>query len=156
MDSMRKLSMLALAAVVAAPSVLSAQGGGREVVMTPGRGGNPSTGSATLSNVIKVPGGVVFASGQLPAQGDSTIEGQTTSVLNRIKALFEAAGTSMNNAVKCTVFLLERSDFQGMNSAYQKFWSPENPPPARSTIVVKELVAPGKLEIECIAAMPKG
>ena len=60
----------------------------------------------------------------------------------------------MNNAVKCTVFLVNLADFQGMNSAYSKFWSPENPPPARSTVVVAALVAPtAKLEIECIAAM---
>jgi len=43
-----------------------------------------------------------------------------------------------------------------MNSAYGKFWSPENPPPARSTVVVAALVSPGaKLEIECIAAVPR-
>jgi 2-iminobutanoate/2-iminopropanoate deaminase len=152
MVSMRNaLRIVALGAVLSAPLALEAQG--REVVMTPGRGGNPSAGSATLSNVIKA-GGLVFASGQLPAQGDSTIEGQTTSTLNKIKALFEAAGTSMNQAVKCTVFLIDVKDFAGMNTAYRAFWSAENPPPARSTIVVKELVAPGKLEIECIAAKP--
>ena len=62
----------------------------------------------------------------------------------------------MNNAVKCTVFMINGADFQGMNSSYQKFWSAENPPPARTTVVVQALVAPGaKLEIECIAAMPK-
>jgi 2-iminobutanoate/2-iminopropanoate deaminase len=152
MDSMRNsIRIIALVATVAAPLALSAQG--REVVMTPGRGGNPSAGTATLSNVIKA-GGLVFASGQLPAAGDSTIEGQTTSALNKIKTLFEAAGTSMNQAVKCTVFLIDVKDFQGMNSAYSKFWSPENPPPARSTVVVAALVAPGKLEIECLAAKP--
>jgi 2-iminobutanoate/2-iminopropanoate deaminase len=152
MDSMRNsLRNFALAAVIAAPAVLSAQG--REVVMSPGRGGQPSAGSATLSNVIKA-GGLVFASGQLPAAGDSTIEGQTTSTLNKIKALFEAAGTNMNQAVKCTVFLVDVKDFAGMNTAYRAFWSPENPPPARSTVVVAALVAPGKLEIECIAAKP--
>jgi 2-iminobutanoate/2-iminopropanoate deaminase len=153
MDSMRNaLRILAVAALAGfLPAMASAQG--REVVKTPGRGGNPTTGTATLSNVIKADG-LVFASGQLPAAGDSTIEGQTTSTLNKIKALFEAAGTSMNNAVKCTVFLIDVKDFQGMNSAYSKFWSPENPPPARSTVVVAALVAPGKLEIECIAAKP--
>jgi 2-iminobutanoate/2-iminopropanoate deaminase len=153
MDSMRNsLRTLAVAAVLASPLALSAQG--REVVMTPGRGGNPSAGTATLSNVIKA-GGLVFASGQLPNAADSTIEAQTTTVLNKIKGLFEAAGSSMNQAVKCTVFLVDVKDFQGMNSAYSKFWSPENPPPARSTVVVAALVsAAAKLEIECIAAKP--
>jgi len=152
-NSVRLVAFACAAAALAAPVTLSAQG--REVVMTPGRGGAPSAGTATLSNVIKA-GGLVFASGQLPAAGDSTIEGQTTSALSKIKTLFEAAGSSMNNAVKCTVFLVNLADFQGMNSSYSKFWSPENPPPARSTVVVAALVVPtAKLEIECIAAMPK-
>jgi 2-iminobutanoate/2-iminopropanoate deaminase len=152
-NSVRFAALGCVVAALVAPVALSAQG--REVVMTPGRGGAPSAGTATLSNVIKA-GGLVFGSGQLPAAGDSTIEGQTTSALTKIKTLFEAAGTSMNNAVKCTVFLIDVKDFQGMNSSYSKFWSPENPPPVRSTVVVAALVSPGaKLEIECIAAMPK-
>ena len=149
---MRNSLKLMILAAVAVPAIASAQG--REVVMTPGRGGAPSAGTATLSNLIKT-GGLVYASGQLPAAGDSTIEAQTTSALNKIKALFEAAGSSMNQAVKCTVFLIDVKDFQGMNSSYSKFWSPENPPPVRSTVVVAALVSPGaKLEIECIAAKP--
>ena len=120
----RVLSLGFAAFLLAVPGLLEAQG--REVVMTAGRGGAPSSGSATLSNVIKA-GGLVFASGQLPARGDSTIETQTTSTLENVKRLFEAAGTNMNNAVQCTVFLVDVKDFQGMNSAYAKFWSPENP-----------------------------
>lgn len=134
----------AFALVVAAPFVAQAQG--REV---------SGRSTATLSPAVKV-GNLVFASGQLPARGDSTIEAQTTSALNNVKAALEAAGTSINNAVKCTVFLIDVKDFQGMNSSYSKFWSAENPPPARSTVVVAALVSPGaKLEVECIAAMPK-
>ncbi len=149
---MRKsVRFVALACVVAAavvPTAVRAQG--REVIVPTG-----GRGSATLSPAVRV-GGLVFASGQLPARGDSTIETQTTSTLNNIKNLFEASGTSMNNAVKCTVFLVNLADFQGMNASYAKFWSPENPPPARSTVVVSALVvASAKLEIECIAAMPK-
>lgn len=151
--SVRFFACASAVVLVAAPLAVSAQG--REVVMTPGRGGAPSAGTATLSNVIKA-GGLVFASGQLPVAGDSTIEVQTTSALNKIKTLFEAAGTGMNNAVKCTVFLIDVKDFQGMNSSYSKFWSTENPPPVRSTVVVAALVSPGaKLEIECLAAVPK-
>ena len=138
-------------AVVALSTVApaTADGQGRTVVQGAGRG------SANLSAAIRV-GDMIYASGQLPAAGDSTIEGQTTSTMNRIKAIFEAAGTSMDNAVTCTVFLIDGKDFQGMNSSYSKFWSPEKPPPARSTIVVAALVVPNaKVEIECFAAMPK-
>ena len=138
---------VAMLAIGAAPGVAGAQG--RQIVTTGGRG------SAMLSAGVRV-GDLVFASGQLPARGDSTIETQTASALNSVKSVFEAAGTRMENTVKCTVFLVDVKDFQGMNSSYSKFWSPENPPPARSTVVVAALVSPGaKLEIECIAAMPK-
>ncbi len=135
-----------LALSVVAADAAAAQG--RQVVTAAGRG------SATLSAAIRS-GNMIYASGQLPAAGDSTIEGQTTSTLNRIKTIFEAAGTSMDNAVKCTVFLINVNDFRGMNTAYAAFWSPEKPPPARSTVVVAALVVPNaKLEIECMAALP--
>jgi enamine deaminase RidA (YjgF/YER057c/UK114 family) len=141
------LAALLAGAALATPAALSAQ-----ARIITGRG------SAMLSNAVRV-GDLVFASGALPARGanaDTTIEGQTTSTLESIKRTLETAGTSINNAVKCTVFLISGTDFQGMNTAYQKFWSAENPPPARTTVVVQALVVPGaKLEIECIAAMPK-
>jgi 2-iminobutanoate/2-iminopropanoate deaminase len=143
----RAIRFLSLGLTLAAiPASLHAQG--REVVMINGRGG-----SATLSNGIKA-GGMVYASGQLPARTvtDSSIEVQTTNALENVKRVFEAAGTSMENAVKCTVFLIDVKDFQGMNASYTKFWSPEKPPPARSTVVVAALVSPGaKLEVECMA-----
>lgn len=144
---------LRLIAVVVAGAALSAtaQAQAQSRIIT-GRG------SATLSNAVRV-GDLVFASGALPslaAGADTTIEGQTTSTLESIKRSLETAGTSINNAVKCTVFLIEGADFRGMNTAYSKFWTAENPPPARTTVVVKALVVPNaKLEIECVAAMPK-
>ena len=147
-NTVRLLTLACAVVVAAAPGTARAQG--RQIVTIPG-----GRGSATLSAGVRV-GDLVFASGQLPARGDSTIETQTTSALEAVKKVFEAAGTSMNNAVKCTVFLVDIKDFQGMNSSYSKFWSPENPPPARSTVVVAALVTPtAKLEVECIAAMPK-
>jgi reactive intermediate/imine deaminase len=111
--------------------------------------------SPTLTPAIRV-GNMVYASGQLPARGanaDTTIQGQTKSTLENVKRVFEMAGTTMDNAVKCTVFLIEGTDFQGMNEAYRTFWPVA--PPARSTVIVKALVVPGaKLEIECTAVMP--
>ena len=109
--------------------------------------------SPTLTPAIRL-GNLVFASGQLPSRGaDTTIQAQTTSTLENVKKVLEQAGTTMDQAVKCTVFLVEGTDFQGMNQAYRAFW-PQNPP-ARTTVVVKALVSPGaKLEIECLAAMP--
>ncbi len=134
----------ALVALAAVPSLAHAQQ--REAI---GRS------SATLTQAIRV-GNMVYASGALPTGGanaDTTIQGQTRSALGNIKTTLELAGTTMQNAVKCTVFLIEGSDFRGMNEAYAEFWPVA--PPARSTVVVKALVVPNaKLEIECIAVMP--
>lgn len=111
--------------------------------------------SPILSPAIRV-GNMVYAAGQLPARGpgaDTTMAGQTRSTLENIKRVFEMAGTTMANATKCTVFLIDGADFPAMNDVYKTFW--ESAPPARTTVIVKALVAPGaKLEIECNAAMP--
>jgi 2-iminobutanoate/2-iminopropanoate deaminase len=57
----------------------------------------------------------------------------------------------MGHIAKCTVFLTNAADFQGMNRAYVQFFPKE--PPARSTVVVAALVIPdAKVEIECLAA----
>ena len=121
----------------------------RQVI--PGAGG-----SATLSNAIRV-GDILYMSGQLPARGanaDTTIQGQTRSTLERIKAIVDSSGAKMENVVKCTVFLVNGADFNGMNQVYREFWPKE--PPTRSTIVVAALVVPGaKLEIECMATYVK-
>jgi len=139
---MRKL--LFACAVLLAASTADAQ---RSVATTTGN-------SSTLSGGIRV-GDVLYTSGQLPgsreAPMDSTIQGQTKQVLDKIKAIVEAVGGKMENVAKCTVFLVSASDFGGMNQAYREYWPKE--PPARSTVVVAALVAPGKLEIECIASL---
>lgn len=122
----------------------------REQVIPQGMSASP-----TLSPGIKI-GNVVYSSGQLGLSRqspDTTIQGQTRIALDNIKKVFESAGTTMAHAAKCTVFLIDLKDFAGMNETYKSFFP--DAPPARSTVVVAALVAPGaKVEIECIAAMP--
>jgi 2-iminobutanoate/2-iminopropanoate deaminase len=114
------------------------------------------TSTATLSPAVRV-GDLVFTSGQLGVSRtapDSTIQGQTKMALDNVKTVLEQAGTSMANVVKCTVFLVDLKDFAGMNQSYSSAFP--NDPPARSTVVVAALVsAAAKIEVECIAAMPK-
>jgi len=133
---------LVVIALYATPAVAQA----REVIGAP---------SAMISQAIRV-GNMVYPSGQLPTRGanaDTTIEGQTKSALENVKRALELAGTTMENAVKCTVFLVDGADFAGMNQAYRTFWP--SAPPARTTVVVKALVVPNaKLEVECNAVMP--
>lgn len=111
--------------------------------------------TSTLTPAIRV-GNMVYASGQLPSRGpdaDTTIQGQTRSTLNNVKRALESAGTTIDLAVKCTVFLIDGADFRGMNEVYATFWPVA--PPARTTVIVKGLVVPNaKLEIECNAVMP--
>ena len=146
---MSRPALLLLFSLAAASPVL-AQGSRREAIVPKGM-----SASATLTPGIRV-GDMVYSSGQLGLKReapDTTIGGQTTLSLENIKAVFEAAGTDMAHAAKCTVFLVDVKDFGGMNTAYRAFF-PDSPP-ARSTVVVAALVSPAaKVEIECMAAMP--
>lgn len=134
---------LALALGLSVQSPAGAQGG-KQVIGTPTR---------TLSPAIRI-GDLLFVSGQLGGRADTTIQDQTTTALNSMKTILESAGSSMANVVKCTVFLLDIKDFQGMNTAYSAAFPKD--PPARSTVAVAALVTPtAKVEIECIAAAIK-
>jgi 2-iminobutanoate/2-iminopropanoate deaminase len=140
---MRIRSLLAASALVALPVAAHAQ---KQVVTVPGAQASP-----ILSAGVKV-GDLLYLSGQLPARGDSTIEGQTKSALEKMNPILAAAGTSKEKIVKCTVFLIDVKDFAGMNKSYTEFFGAE--PPARTTVVVAALVTPGaKLEVECIASL---
>ena len=104
-------------------------------------------------------GNLVFLSGQLardqatgqPVEGG--IQPQTRKVLENIKAVLEAAGTSMDMVLKTTCFLMDRNDFDDFNVIYREFF-PKGKEPARSTFQVAKL-APGYIvEIEAIAGIP--
>lgn len=100
-------------------------------------------------------GALVFTSGQLPidpATGafPETIEAQTKQSLENCKAILTAAGLTMENVVKTTVFLKDMNDFAAMNGVYATFF-PSNPP-ARSAVEVARLPKDARVEIECVAA----
>ena len=101
-------------------------------------------------------GALVFTSGQLPidpATGafPETIEAQTKQSLENCKAILTAAGLTMENVVKTTVFLKDMNDFAAMNGVYATFF-PSNPP-ARSAVEVARLPKDARVEIECIASL---
>ncbi|NQT80459.1 MAG: RidA family protein [Candidatus Aminicenantes bacterium] len=99
--------------------------------------------------------GLIFASGQIainPSTGEliaGTIEEETRLVLNNLKAVLEAAGSSFDNVIKCTVFLQNMDDFSRMNAVYGEFFKP--PYPARAAVQVARLPKDVKVEIEAIA-----
>lgn len=102
----------------------------------------------------KVINGLVFTSGQIainPATGNveaDTIEGQTKQVCENLKNLLEAAGTSLDKAVKTVCFLKNMSDFGAFNGIYGEYFTSK---PARSCVAVKELPKDVLVEVEVIA-----
>ena len=99
-------------------------------------------------------GNLVITSGQLPinpATGEmpSDIEGQAHQSLQNVKAILEAAGTSLSHVVKTTVFLADMNDFAAMNAVYAQYFT--EPYPARSAVAVKTLPKNALVEIEVMA-----
>lgn len=100
--------------------------------------------------------GLVFTSGQIainPATGNveaQDIVGQTTQVMENLKAVLEAANSSLDNAVKTTCFLANMSDFAVFNEVYGKYFTGK---PARSCVAVKELPKNVLCEVEVIASV---
>jgi 2-iminobutanoate/2-iminopropanoate deaminase len=99
-------------------------------------------------------GGFIFLSGQLPVDPDTggitgDIRIATRQVLENIKSVITAAGLTMADIVKTTVFLTNMADFPAVNEIYAEYF-PEAPP-ARSTVAVKGLPKGAPLEIEAIA-----
>ena len=106
------------------------------------------------SQAIKA-GGFVFVSGQIPIDpttgliAQAEVAAQTDRVLQNLKAILTAAGTSLENVVKTTVFLKSMGDFAAMNEVYARFW--KKAPPARSTVEVSRLPKDVLVEIDVIA-----
>lgn len=107
------------------------------------------------SQAIEV-NGMVFASGQIPLDPTTgnVVEGgikeQTRQALTNAKAIMEAAGLSLANVIKTTVFMADMADFAAMNEVYSIFFT--EPYPARSAVAVKALPKGVLVEVECIAA----
>ena len=100
-------------------------------------------------------GNMVFVSGQLPfvpetgALLEGTVGEMTAQSLKNIQAILEAAGYTMADVVKTTIFLKDLNDFAEVNAAYAPFF-PENPP-ARACVQVAKLPRDACVEIEAIA-----
>ena len=108
------------------------------------------------SQAIQV-GSLVFTSGQIPidpATGvfvPGGIKEQTRQSLTNVKTVLEAAGLTMRNVVKTTVFMADMNDFAEMNSVYAEFFA--EPYPARSAVAVKALPKGALVEIEVVATV---
>jgi 2-iminobutanoate/2-iminopropanoate deaminase len=101
--------------------------------------------------------GLAYLSGQIPldpasgqlVEGDIAV--QTERVLDNLRAVLEAAGSSLDRVLKTTVFLRDMSDFPRMNEVYARYFASN--PPARSTVQAARLPRDVSVEIDCIAAV---
>lgn len=109
----------------------------------------------SLSKAVRADN-LVFLTGQVPMRDGvpmtgGTIEEQTRSCIEHIRATLQECGCELSDVVKSTVWLRDRDDFPGFNAVYAEYF-PEDPP-AR-TGLVSEFLIDIKVEIECIALVP--
>jgi 2-iminobutanoate/2-iminopropanoate deaminase len=112
----------------------------------------PTFSRAVVLDSLVFVAGVV---GQKPGTRDlvaAEFEPQCRQALENLKASVEAAGSRLDDVLKCTVYITDAADFAAFNKVYVKYFPKD--PPARSSVVVKELVVPGaKLEVDCVACV---
>jgi len=98
---------------------------------------------------------IIYLSGSLGIGEEGLVKGgvqaETTQAMNNIKNILEENNSSLENVIKCTVFLADMGEWQDMNDAYVKFF-PKNKP-ARSAFGVGGIGMNGRVEIECFAAV---
>jgi 2-iminobutanoate/2-iminopropanoate deaminase len=103
-------------------------------------------------------GSLLFISGQLPIDPSSgemvsgSIREKTRRALENVRAIAEAAGARLEDAVKTTVFLKDMKDFAAMNAVYAEFFP--GTPPARAAIQVAALPKDADVEIEAVVHLP--
>ena len=100
-------------------------------------------------------GDTLYVSGQLPLNPetkkmDDDVSAQTEQSMNNIKAILQEAGSSMENVIRCGIFVTDLADFATVNEMYASFF--EGDYPARATVQVAALPLGAKVEIDAIAA----
>jgi 2-iminobutanoate/2-iminopropanoate deaminase len=124
----------------------------RRAVTSPG-----GTAIGPYSHAIDT-GSLVYLSGQTPvdpatgALVSGGIGAQTTRCLDNLAAVLDAAGLTMDDVVKCNVYLVDMADFAEMNAAYASVFA--EPYPSRTTVAVAGLPLGARVEIELVAQRP--
>ncbi|NJR66085.1 MAG: RidA family protein [Leptolyngbyaceae cyanobacterium CRU_2_3] len=112
------------------------------------------------NQAIAASGELIFVAGQIPLDpktgmivGEGDVAPQTEQAMANLTAILEAAGATLEDVVKTTVFLKDMNDFAAMNAVYAKYFA-EAIAPARACVEVARLPKDVKVEIECIAVKP--
>ncbi len=128
----------------------------RQIIQPEGVARLPVFSSAVRS------GDLIFLSGALgalpgvnpPQLIEGGIEAETRQTFENMISVLDAAGATLEDLVKCTVFLADIGDYAAMNSVYVEYFPSD--PPARSALAGSGLALGALVEIECIAAAPEG
>ena len=110
--------------------------------------GAPYSQAVTANGFVFVSGQLALRPGENELAGDTVAE-QTEQVFANLRAILEAAGSSLDRLVKTTVYLADLDDFAGMNEVYARHVGER--PPARSTFQVAALPSGARVEIEAVA-----
>ena len=134
-------------AATAAPSV-------RDVIRPEGLAGLPVFSPAVRAgDLIFLSGAIGTRPGEL-ALVEGGVGPETRQTMENIKTVLDAAGATLDDVVKCTVFLADIADYDAMNEVYLEYFPAD--PPARSAVAGSGLALGARVEIECVAAPPSG
>lgn len=146
------LSAIGLTAA-ASPALAARTSSGKEVEKL-GADGKPVNGSPFIMPIVRYQG-LIYVAGQgahdrrPPQQWD--IESHTRKVMDKIKNLVERGGSSMEDILQLSVFLVKIDDYDGMNKVFKTYFP--NGGPARTTVAVAALPGNSLVEINCVAAV---
>ena len=107
----------------------------------------PFSTAVRVDNTLYLSGNIGNAPGTLDL-AEGGIEGETRQTMDNIKNVLEQFGSSMDEVVKCTVFLADMAEWGAMNEVYRTYFEH---PPARSALGASGLALGARVEIECIA-----
>ena len=112
---------------------------------------------ASYSQAVVTDGELLFTAGQIgidPHSGELVergISAQTERVMENLKAILEAGGSSLDRVVKCNIYMVDMADYQAINEIYSRYFRDE--PPARAAVQVAGLPKGALVEIDCIASI---
>ena len=115
------------------------------------------SGHFSHATMVEARGRIVFISGMTSRRADGTIAGigdieaQTRQVCENLKAVLEAGGSSLEQVVKVTIYMVDLGELMEMNSVFSRYFPVE--PPARTTFQCVGLVGGARIEIEAIATV---